>query len=319
MSLENVVETDVLVIGGGMAGIFAAIKAKEQGVDVTLVEKGSVSRSGQTPYAHATAVFNPEWGHKLDRWMDQVNRIGEYINNREWTEIILKDSYDRYQDLVSWGVEFLKDDNGEFLKERRPGGASEALMMVPHNGSIGKWILTLRKQIVKSGVKVMERIIVTDLLKQDGRVVGAIGFPMERYDLYIFKAKVTIICTGAAGFKPWTGWPICQLTADGHAMAYRIGAEITGKEFVDFHGRPADTASRRPMMGMKMINAEGDEVANHGVCLGMDFEAHAGRAPLYRGETRMVGDSAPGMSVHTTEGISTHLQTVPIVGHVSPL
>ena len=86
MSLGNVVETDVLVIGGGIAGCFAAIKAKEQEVDVFLVDKGYVSKSGETPFAGNTAVFRPEWGHKLDAWMDQVNTIGEYINNREWNE-----------------------------------------------------------------------------------------------------------------------------------------------------------------------------------------------------------------------------------------
>jgi len=304
MPVEKVIETDVLVVGGGMAGCFAAIKAREQGVDVTLVAKGYISRSGQTPWAHATAVFRPEWGHQLGAWTDQVNTIGEYINNREWTEIILKDSYARYQDLVSWGVEFLKDDKGEFLRERRADGASEALMMSAHDGGAGKWTLALRKQVVKSGVKLMERIMVTDLLKQDGKIVGAIGITMESYDLYIFKAKATVMCAGAGGFKPWGGWPISDLTSDGHVMAYRAGAEITGKEFVDFHGRRAEIGKRGPpAMRVPLINAEGNEIRGGGMGLGMDFEAHAGRAPLYRGEDRMVSNSAPGLSVHTTEGV----------------
>ena len=86
MPSENVIETDILVIGGGMAGCFAAIKAVEQGLKVTLVDKGYVSKSGQTPWAGAFAVFHPEWGHSLDEWMNQVNTVGEYINNQEWTE-----------------------------------------------------------------------------------------------------------------------------------------------------------------------------------------------------------------------------------------
>jgi len=304
MPAEKVIETDVLVIGGGMAGAFAAIKAKEQGVEVTQVAKGYIGRSGQTPWAHATGVFNPEWGHKLDAWMEQVNRIGEYVNNREWTETILKDSYARYQDLVAWGVEFLRDDKGEFIKERSPGGASEALMMSPHGGDAGGWTPHLRKQAIKSGVRILERIMVATLLQQDGRVVGAIGIPADSLDLYVFKAKATVICAGAGGFKPWGAWPISDLTSDGHVMAYRAGAEITGKEFVDFHPRRAKGGRQRPPnMRAPLINAEGNEVRGGGMGLGMDFEAHAGRAPLYRGEDCMVSNAAPGLSIHTTEGV----------------
>ena len=115
MSLENVVETDVLVIGGGIAGCFAAIKAKEQGVDVTLVDKGYVGKTGMSPSATRFLVFNPEWGHDLDAWMNQVSFIGEYMNDLEWTEITLKESYAAYEDLLSWGVEFLKYPNGQFV------------------------------------------------------------------------------------------------------------------------------------------------------------------------------------------------------------
>jgi succinate dehydrogenase/fumarate reductase flavoprotein subunit len=61
----NFIETHVLVIGGGMAGIFAAIKAHEEGVKVILLEKNYVGRSGATMYTSAFSVFNPEWGHKL--------------------------------------------------------------------------------------------------------------------------------------------------------------------------------------------------------------------------------------------------------------
>lgn len=107
MALENVIETDVLIIGGGMAGCFAAIKAKEKGVDVTLVDKGYVGKSGSTHFAEGGfMIFNPEWGHKLGVWMEQINTRSEYVNNREWSEIVLKDSYERYRDLASWGVKF---------------------------------------------------------------------------------------------------------------------------------------------------------------------------------------------------------------------
>ena len=89
---ERTIKTDVLVIGGGMAGCFAAIKAREKGISVTLVDKGYTGKSGQTPFAGTFAVFNPHWGHHLNEWMAQINTVGEYVNHREWTEIGFLDS-----------------------------------------------------------------------------------------------------------------------------------------------------------------------------------------------------------------------------------
>ncbi|MBW1912755.1 MAG: FAD-binding protein [Deltaproteobacteria bacterium] len=302
-------ETDVLIIGGGIAGCFAAVKAKEKGAEVILAEKGYVSRSGQTPFAHCTAVFNPEWGHSLEDWMNQYYFRGEYINNREWTEIVLRDSFERYQDLISWGVEFVRDENGEILKEQRPDLASVAPVWIEHGKFGFDWIKPMRSKLVKSEIDLVERVTITDLLKQDGRICGAMGFSMDDNSLYIFRSKATILCAGAAGFKPWGGWPICNLTADGHAMAYRVGAEITGKEFVDYHPRSIEPSLRSeggpPTRHMPLLNSEGDEVLSRGPDrpLDMDFEAHAGRAPLKRGGRTMVTDGANGMSVHTQEGV----------------
>ena len=336
MSKEHVVETDVLVIGGGLAGCFAAIKAKEQGVDVTLVDKGYVSKSGSSIWPHTYSVFNPEWGHKLDDWMDHINTGGEYLNNRVWTEIIFKESYARYQDLVSYGVEFRKDENGKLYRwKMAPQRACESLEFHIVAGERRAKSLILRKQALKRGVKIMDRIMITDLLQQDGRVIGVVGFSIDSGDLYIFKAKATVISAGAAAFKP-SGWPISELTGDGQAMAYRAGVELIGNEFLDTHGCNAEfpyygnvlsrdshgTIISRPwyisrrsqakipeyyvQRRRKIINAEGDEVPYRRDCnafwFELEFEAHAGRTPVYRGETRIVGCAAGGMANHTSEG-----------------
>lgn len=308
---DKVVETDVLVVGGGLAGCFAAIKAKERGVDVTLVDKGYVSRSGQTPFAHCTAVFNPEWGHRLEAWMNPVTTNGEYINNREFTELVIKDSYARYQDLISYGVEFLKDENGEpRIREYTEPAGPRAILWAPRKHGVGYATMDVMRQYAKkSGVHFIDRITVTDLIKQDGRVVGATGFSVDSSDLYIFKAKATVISAGAGGFRPWTGWPICNLTADGHVIAYKAGAEITGKEFIDFHSYSAEIQFRsqlpvRQSLPEVLLDAEGNEIIR-GV-FASDFAAHAGLWPFkdQNGRTiRSVGGAAWGMSVHTTEGI----------------
>ncbi|MFC1909358.1 FAD-dependent oxidoreductase [Chloroflexota bacterium] len=309
MTLENVFETDVLIIGGGMAGCFAAIKAKEQGVNVTLVDKGYTSRSGQTPFAGTYSVFNEEWGDDLDTWMTHINIGGEYVNNREWTELGFRGSYERYQELASWGVEFHKNNKGEV--ERGPARYGPCRSI--HLGW-REFATILREQAIKAGVRIMDRVMITDLLKQDGRIVGAVGMPMASYEILVFKAKATVICAGAGGFKPW-GWPISALTSDGDAMAYRVGATITGKEYTDPHNTCAEYPAHfghimkngRPIFG-RLLNAEGNEVKSRGfLFINMEFEAHAGRAPLTQetdeGKITRVGGGSSGMSTHKTEGI----------------
>jgi len=311
-SADKVVETDVLVVGGGMAGLFATMKAKEQGVDVTLVDKSYVGKSGQTPWAinFPSGGFRSGVGdYDLDSRIERVSKNGEYVNNREWTEIIFKDSYARYQDLVSWGAVLQKGEEDEV---GRP-----VVRLDPK-----KTAVALREQTVKLGVKVMDRIMITELLKQDGKIVGAIGIPMGSYDLYIFKAKATVICTGAGGFKT-LGWPISNLTTDGQAMAYRAGAEVAGKEFNDTHETSADhpgqerLSSSPPTViigrksvamhpGCKVVNAKGNEIPSQN--LDMEFEVHAGRGPICADlgdgrRTPWLGGAAAGMASHTTEGI----------------
>ena len=233
MSIEKTVETDVLVIGGGIAGCFAAIKAGEQGARVVLVDKARTAKSGGTVVAGAGYMFfNPDWGHSLEASLNAISRNGEYLSNREWAEVIMDDSWATYQDLISWGVEFPIEndrikDHYQPLSMIDTSGMRTLFAQIPlRRGNFS----VLRKQVLKSGAKVMDRVMVTDLLEHDNRVAGAAGFSIEKNDLYIIKAKAVIISTGMSSFKP-AGSAISCLTGDGDAMAYRAGAEITGKEF----------------------------------------------------------------------------------------
>jgi succinate dehydrogenase/fumarate reductase flavoprotein subunit len=281
MSLQNLIETDVLVIGGGIAGCFVAITAREQGLNVTLVDKAYAGKSGASIAAGmGYMVFNPEWGLDLNACMNAIHIKGEYLNNCEWTEIVFKDSWKTYQDLVSWGVEFPVEEDTPYVKDLLPFGVVRIKRR--------KTAPVLRQQAVKRGVKMMDRIMVTDLLKQDGEVVGAIGFPMVSNDLYVFKAKATVLSTGYNSFKP-AGAEICCLTGDGEAMAYRAGAEITCKEFPDTgnYGMmpyPAWRGGRGSRAVFRYYtDAEGERIKTHYQYesdLTLDFAVHAGRGPI---------------------------------------
>ena len=90
---EHRMECDVLVIGGGFAGLFAAIKAREAGASVILVDKGFVGKSGLSPFSSSFIAFNPEWGYDLDKWMAFLHSVSEYVDNKYWMERTQKDSW----------------------------------------------------------------------------------------------------------------------------------------------------------------------------------------------------------------------------------
>ena len=319
MAADRVVKCDVLVIGGGIAGCMAAIKAQEAGAKVILVDKGFVSRTGQSPYVDSHLVFNPEWGDNLDEWLESIAYIGEYVNHPVWTKIGLVESYERFQEFTEWGVEWKKNPDGSYYRRRSNLGATKTIFMGPIQ------IPTLLRDKVKErGIRILDRTMVVELLKQDGRLVGAISFSWKTYRLTIFKAKAIIMATGASGLKP-PSWPIHNLTGDGDAMAYRVGATILGKEYVDPHptsamepanfnfnfkfgGKTLDELG--PPKG-KIFNAEGNLIKRRGTLFpDMEFEVHAGRAPLMFHPDRadlepreMIGGGAAGMAVHKAEGI----------------
>ncbi|MEM1839426.1 MAG: FAD-dependent oxidoreductase [Candidatus Bathyarchaeia archaeon] len=269
---EKVIESDVLVVGGGVAGCFAAVRARERGLNVTLVDMGYTGYTGATRRALlGLFVYNPEWGTDLNACMEAITRKGEYLNDREWTEIILKESWQIFQELLSWGADFRLESEKYFLKRYPP------FTIVP----LGEYGVgpACRRREEAMGVRIIDRTMITDLLKHDGRIVGAVGFSVYTGDLYIFKAKATVMATGFHSLTSGTGG----------AMAYRAGAEMSGMEFpytwpgpYMFERGVQEIAARNVFM--RFIDGEGNPIDisdKYELDLTMEFLVHAGKGPIY--------------------------------------
>ncbi|MGB5556129.1 MAG: FAD-binding protein, partial [Flavobacteriaceae bacterium] len=97
--------------------------------------------------------------------------------------------------------------------------------------------------ITERNIPLIERVVITNLVKENGKIAGAAGFSLDDQKIHFFKAKSVVLCTGSGGFKP-NGFPVCDLTHDGTIMAYQIGAKVTGKEWNDGHpGRSTNPAA----------------------------------------------------------------------------
>ncbi|WP_435234423.1 FAD-binding protein [Psychromonas sp. PT13] len=199
-------ETDVLVIGGGFAGLFAAVKAHDAGASTMIVAKGSLGRSGLTPFAKGVFKFDPKTSKmSVEQFVAKVTESAINTNNPVFTRQLAEHSYSHAEQLKKWGFFDSALCRNSFLKP-----------------------------IEERNIPLVERVMITHLLKQQGRVVGASGFSLNTNKVIHFKAKTVVLCTGSGGFKP-NGFPVCDLTHDGSIMAYKIGAKITGKEWNDGH------------------------------------------------------------------------------------
>ncbi len=207
-------QTDVLVIGGGMAGLFAAVKAHDAGAIVMMVSKGRLGASGQTPFAKGIFAFNPKTSKlTLDEFTNEVSRSALGTSNPVYTRQMAEHSQARVNELKEWGF-------FDSVLCNRP----------------------FSNPLQKRNIPVIERVMITHLIKEDGKIVGAAGFSMDNENVISFSAKSIILCTGAGGFKP-NGFPINDLTHDGTVMAYKIGAKVTGKEWNDGHPGQAKNAA----------------------------------------------------------------------------
>jgi succinate dehydrogenase/fumarate reductase flavoprotein subunit len=204
--LKNTIDTDVLVVGGGMAGLFAAVKAHDAGAKVMLVSKGRLGASGQTPFAKGIFAYDKDKESlSIDEFVAKVSRSALGTNNQTYTRQLAEHSLARVNELKSWGFFESSLYNKSFSKP-----------------------------IEERNIAMHERVTITHLIKEDDRVVGAAGFSIDEQKVLFYQAKSVILCTGAGGFKP-NGFPICDLTHDGTVMAYNIGAKVTGKEWNDGH------------------------------------------------------------------------------------
>ena len=229
-------EHDVLVIGAGGAGLRAAIEASAAGVKVGLLCKSLLGKA-HTVMAEggvAAALANVD---DRDSWkvhFADTMRGGQYVNNWRMAELHAKEAPDRVRELEAWGALFDRTADGRILQRNFGGHKYPRLAHVGDRTGL-EMIRTLQDHGIHRGLDVHMEFTVVSLLSDGGRIAGALGYDRERGRFRVFKAKATVLATGGIGrayritSNSWEG------TGDGHALAYRAGAELMDMEFVQFH------------------------------------------------------------------------------------
>jgi succinate dehydrogenase / fumarate reductase flavoprotein subunit len=227
---------DVLVIGAGGAGLRAAIQAASSGLKVGVVCKSLLGKA-HTVMAEggvAAALANVD---DRDNWrvhFSDTMRGGQYLNNWRMAELHAKEAPERVRELEAWGALFDRTKDGKILQRNFGGHRYPRLAHVGDRTGL-EMIRTLQDHGIHTGMEVHMECTVLSLLVDSGRVAGAFGYDREKGHFILWQAKAVILATGGIGraFKITSNsW---EYTGDGHALAYRAGAELMDMEFVQFH------------------------------------------------------------------------------------
>lgn len=228
-------ECDVLVVGGGIGGLMAAIAAADHGAKVMIAEKANTKRSGSgaTGNDHFQCYIPEVHGEDMGPIVREMNEcLTGGALDPHLTVLFLKESFDRVKDWDSFGIPMRPHGYWEFNGHAMPG---RPRIFLKYAGADQKRILT--NEALKRGVVIKNKLPITEVITNDiGEVIGAIGISIEdeQPELVVFRTKNVILTTGSTNrlYTPKTGGqmfntafcPSC--TGGGRAAAYRAGAKL---------------------------------------------------------------------------------------------
>ena len=228
--------TDVLVVGGGLAALRAALSARQAGAEVLMVSKRQIGRSGSSVnttggYAAVMSDLNAADEERL-HYIDTIVG-GSYVNDRALVRALASDAPARLRELLGYGAVFRRRDGQYHLSPS--GDHSQSRVLVPQNMRGLDLTIPLREAVVAAGVKFLEDAVVLDLLRDDGRVVGGTGVYRLRPEAFVVHAGAVVLAAGGAGRLFATTSNPADICGSGYALALRAGARLRDMEFIQFY------------------------------------------------------------------------------------
>jgi succinate dehydrogenase/fumarate reductase flavoprotein subunit len=226
-------ETDVLVIGGGLAGMRAAIEAHDQGANVLLILKGKLGRMNAGICSYHFAAVGP-WGDSDDKnelHLEDVIHAGGYLADQELCKIMIEELKDRVFEFERYGLMWDRKSDGEIDPYLGAGHSKPRTMSTWMRQGGLDMVHAYRSEMRRRKIPLIEDVMATRLLLKDGTVVGVTALDYVNGILMGIQAKSLVIATGSHHQVFPVTTPPPEGTGDGVAMAYRAGAELMNMEF----------------------------------------------------------------------------------------
>ena len=234
--------TDVLVIGAGGAGMYAAIAAARAGARVILADKNMIGRGGATIMAQMTvaAALSEE---EPDTWEDHLAdtlAAGRGLCNEALAEVLCRAAPDRIREMEGWGVGWARADGpaghpGHIRQVMAPGHGRRRCCYVDFLNTGPAVAGTLRKRVGRTaGIRALSNVAITDLVVKEGSVRGALALSLADGAEIGIAAGATVIATGGLTRLYARTSASNNMAGEGHALALRAGAALVDMEFVQF-------------------------------------------------------------------------------------
>ena len=268
-------ESDVLVIGAGGAGIYAAIAAARDGCRVHLIDRSLIGRGGATVMAQMTVAVAlgeqcpDHWEHHLADTL----AAGRGLCDPALSQLLCENAEQRIREMDAWKVGWARE-NGHLKQVHAPGHDRARCVYVDFLNTGPAVSRTLRTQLNRiPAIRRIGDVLITDIVVHEGEAVGAVGLHLLSGEAVALEAKSVIIATGGLTRLYRRNSGSLNMGGDGYALALRAGAELVDMEFVQFfpigHLAPRmigmDPIMWDPFrykLGGRLLNAAGEEFAD---------------------------------------------------------
>ncbi len=235
--LEQLGPFDVVVVGGGLAGLRAAIEAKRLGASVLVVAKSHPLRSHSSAAEGGIAAYiegaSDPRDSPLQHAYDTV-KGSDWLADQDAVELMTRDAERAIIEMEKWGCLFSRDPEGKIA--RRPFGGHTYPRTRFAADKTGMCLLhTVFERALAEGVQMFYEFYVTDVVSDGERVYGVYGFELKSGEDVFIKSKSVIIATGGGGLMYKFSTNSYLNSGDGYAMAARAGAKLADMEFIQFH------------------------------------------------------------------------------------
>ncbi len=237
MKLDPIaIDTDVLVIGSGAAGMYAAIEAARNGANVLLADRSLIGRGGATVMAQMTVAValgeeTPDtWQH---HYADTI-AAGRGLCDEALAQLLCEDAPDCIRELEHWGVGWARKD-GHITATMAPGHDRPRCVYVDFINTGPAVSKTLRTAMARNpAIRKAGDLCIVDLILSDGEVTGAVAYHLGTGAPVVIAAKATVLATGGLTRLYRRNSASTNMGGDGYALALRAGATLIDMEFVQF-------------------------------------------------------------------------------------